>query len=88
MNLQKRKNEVHSIVGITGNVITILWIVALRNIFQDKVAKGDLVIKTRKRVDLRMRSLEVATTFFIVVRILWKRIQRTWLAAAQQLHLW
>ena len=38
---------------------------ALRNIFHDRVAKGDLVIKAGKRVDPRMRRLEVAMTFFI-----------------------
>ena len=38
---------------------------ALRNIFRDKVAKGDLVIKARKRADPRMRRAEVAMTFFI-----------------------
>ena len=38
---------------------------ALRNIFHDKVAKGDLVVKARKRADPRMRRLEVAMTFFI-----------------------
>ena len=38
---------------------------ALRNIFHDRVAKGDLVIKSRKRADPRMRRLEVAMTFFI-----------------------
>ena len=38
---------------------------ALRNIFHDKVAKGDLVIKARKRADPRMRRAEVAMTFFI-----------------------
>ena len=38
---------------------------ALRNIFHDKVAKGDLVVKARKRADLRMCRPEVAMTFFI-----------------------
>ena len=38
---------------------------ALRNIFHDRVAKGDLVIKSWKRVDLKMRRPEVAMTFFI-----------------------
>ena len=38
---------------------------ALRNIFHDKVAKGDLVIKATKKADLRMRRKKVAMTFFI-----------------------
>ena len=38
---------------------------ALRNIFHDRVGKGDLVIKARKRADPRTRRLEVAMTFFI-----------------------
>ena len=38
---------------------------ALRNIFHDRVAKRDLVIKARKRADPRMRRAEVAMTFFI-----------------------
>ena len=38
---------------------------ALRNIFHDKVAKGDLVVKARKKADLRMRRPKVAMTFFI-----------------------
>ena len=38
---------------------------ALRNIFHERVAKGDLVIKGGKRADLRMRRLEVAMTFFM-----------------------
>ena len=38
---------------------------ALRNIFYDRVAKGDLVIKSRKRANPRMRKLEVAMTFFM-----------------------
>ena len=38
---------------------------ALRNIFHDRVAKGDLVIKAGKRADPRMHRLEVAMTFFI-----------------------
>ena len=38
---------------------------ALRNIFHDRVAKDDLVIKGGKRVDPRMRRLEVAMTFFM-----------------------
>ena len=38
---------------------------ALRNIFHDRVAKGDLVIKARKIADLRMCRLEVAMTFFM-----------------------
>ena len=37
----------------------------LRNIFHERVAKGDLVIKGRKRADPRMRRLEVVMTFFI-----------------------
>ena len=37
----------------------------LRNIFHDRVAKGDLVIKAGKRADPRMRRLEVVITFFI-----------------------
>ena len=32
---------------------------ALRNIFHDRVAKGDLVIKAEKKADLRMHRLEV-----------------------------
>ena len=38
---------------------------ALRNIFYDRVAKGDLVIKSRKRANPRMRKPEVAMTFFM-----------------------
>nr|POE90930.1 hypothetical protein CFP56_05302 [Quercus suber] len=38
---------------------------ALRNIFHDRVAKGDLVIKARKRAGLRMRKPKMAMTFFI-----------------------
>ena len=38
---------------------------ALRNIFHDRIANGDLVIKATKRADLRMRRLEVAMTFFM-----------------------
>ena len=38
---------------------------ALRNIFHDRVAKGDLVIKGGKRADPRMCRLEVAMTFFM-----------------------
>ena len=38
---------------------------ALRNIFHDRVAKGDLVIKVGKKTDPRMRRPEVAMTFFI-----------------------
>ena len=38
---------------------------ALRNIFHDRVGKGDLVIKARKRADLRMCRPGVAMTFFM-----------------------
>ena len=38
---------------------------ALRNIFHDRVAKGDLVIKARKRADLRMCRPGLAMTFFM-----------------------
>ena len=38
---------------------------ALRNIFYDRVAKGDLVIKSRKRANPRMRKPKVAMTFFM-----------------------
>ena len=38
---------------------------AIRNIFHEKVAKGDLVIKNGKCADQRMHRLEVAMTFFI-----------------------
>ncbi|XP_050242111.1 uncharacterized protein LOC126691074 [Quercus robur] len=38
---------------------------ALRNIFHDRVAKGDLVIKAGKRADPRMCRPEVAMTFFV-----------------------
>ena len=38
---------------------------ALRNIFHDRVAKKDLVIKAGKRTDPRMRRPEVTMTFFI-----------------------
>ena len=38
---------------------------ALRNIFHDKVAKGDLVIKKGKCTNQRMRRPEMAMTFFI-----------------------
>ena len=37
----------------------------LRNIFHERVAKGDLVIKGRKQANPRMRRLEVVMTFFI-----------------------
>ena len=37
----------------------------LRNIFHDRVAKKDLVIKAGKRTDPRMRRPEVTMTFFI-----------------------
>ena len=37
----------------------------LRNIFHDRVAKGDLVIKAGKKADPRMCRPEVAMTFFI-----------------------
>ena len=38
---------------------------ALRNIFLDRVTKDDLIIKTRKSVDPRMRRPKVAMTFFM-----------------------
>jgi len=38
---------------------------ALRNIFHDRVAKGDLIIKAGKRASPKMHRPEVATTFFI-----------------------
>ena len=38
---------------------------AFINIFHDRIAKGDLVIKGGKRADPRMRRPEVAMTFFI-----------------------
>ena len=38
---------------------------ALRNIFHDRVAKRDLVIKAGKKANLRMPRLEVIMTFFI-----------------------
>jgi len=38
---------------------------ALRNIFHEKVTKGDLVIKNGKHADQRMHRPEVAMTFFI-----------------------
>ena len=38
---------------------------ALRNIFHEKVAKGDLVIKNGKRKNQRMHRPEVEMTFFI-----------------------
>ena len=38
---------------------------ALRNIFHDKVAKGDLVIKNGKCTNQRMRRPKMAMTFFI-----------------------
>ena len=37
----------------------------LRNIFHEKVAKGDLVIKNGKRVDQKMHILEIAMKSFI-----------------------
>nr|POF02447.1 hypothetical protein CFP56_28057 [Quercus suber] len=43
---------------------------ALRNIFHEKLAKGDLVIKNGKHADQRMHRLGVAMTFFI--KTLWK----------------
>ena len=38
---------------------------ALRNIFHEKVAKGDLVIKNGKRADQRIHRPEIAITFFV-----------------------
>ena len=38
---------------------------ALRNIFHDRVAKGHLVIKARKRANPNMRRLKVTMTFFV-----------------------
>ena len=38
---------------------------ALRNIFHEKVAKGDLVIKNGKHANQRMHRLSVELTFFI-----------------------
>jgi len=38
---------------------------ALRNIFHDRVAKGDLIIKVGKRADPRMHRPKVAMTFFM-----------------------
>ena len=38
---------------------------ALRNIFHEKVANGDLVIKNGKRTDQRMHKPEITMTFFI-----------------------
>ena len=38
---------------------------ALRNIFHEKVAKGDLVIKNGKCTDFKMHRFEVVMTFFI-----------------------
>nr|POF27167.1 hypothetical protein CFP56_08538 [Quercus suber] len=38
---------------------------AFRNIFHNRVAKGDLVIKVRKRVDLRMCRPKVVRIFFM-----------------------
>ena len=38
---------------------------ALRNIFHEKVAKSDLVIKNGKHMDVRMHTLEVVMTFFM-----------------------
>ena len=38
---------------------------ALRNIFHDRVAKGDLIIKVGKRASPKMHRPEVAMTFFI-----------------------
>ena len=37
----------------------------LRNIFHDRVAKGDLVIKVGKRANPKMRRPKVAMTFFM-----------------------
>ena len=36
----------------------------LRNIFHDRLAKGDLVIKAGKKACSRIRRLEVAMNFF------------------------
>ena len=38
---------------------------ALRNIFHDRIVKGDLVIKVGKRADPRMCRPKVAMTFFM-----------------------
>ena len=38
---------------------------ALRNIFHENVAKGDLVIKKGKRADIRMHRPKVTMTFFM-----------------------
>lgn len=51
---------------------------ALRNIFCEKVAKNDLVIKNGKHMDVRMHTLEVAMTFSWVVKILWRKRLRIW----------
>ena len=51
---------------------------ALRNIFREKVAKSDLVIKNGKHMDVRMHTLEVAMTFSWVVKILWRKRLRIW----------
>ena len=38
---------------------------ALRNIFHDRVTKGDLVMKDGEKADPRMRRPKVAMTFFM-----------------------
>ena len=58
---------------------------ALRNIFREKVAKSDLVIKNGKHMDVRMHTLEVAMTFSWVVKILWRKRLRIWSIALHPL---
>lgn len=55
---------------------------APRNIFHEKVAKGNLVIKNGKRTDIRMHRPKVTMTFSWVVKILWRKRLSIWLAVA------
>nr|POF01938.1 hypothetical protein CFP56_06391 [Quercus suber] len=61
---------------------------ALKNIFHERVAKGDLVIKGGKRADPRISRPEVAMTFFTGREIPWKKKLRIWLEATQHPRLY
>ena len=61
---------------------------ALRNIFHDREARGDLVIKAGKKADPRMRRLEVVITFFIGLEDPMEEEMENMVVGAQHLHLW
>uniref|UniRef100_A0A7N2LLD0 Uncharacterized protein n=1 Tax=Quercus lobata TaxID=97700 RepID=A0A7N2LLD0_QUELO len=60
---------------------------ALRNIFHEKVAKGNLVIKNGKRVDQKMHRLEVAMAFFMGCEDPMDRLG-VWPVIASHVHLY